>query len=292
MRRYGSEDNERWLGFPHRPGDIVISTRSKCGTTLVQMMCALVVFRTPDLPAPLAELSPWLDWSVEPVDVVRGRLAAQAHRRVIKTHTPLDGLPLEPDVTYVVVGRHPLDVAVSLYHHSRNIDRDRVAELSGKPRVANRRAPLAEWMRSWMEPPGSIDSQLDTLPGLVHHVGDAWQRRHEPNVVLVHYQDLVSDPAAGLRTLAGRLGIDVSDDLLPALARAAAFDSMRARAAWHAPDHLGVLRDPQAFFRSGRSGEGSEVLERDDRRRYEVIMAGLAAPELCRWLHHGSAAPS
>ena len=52
--RYRSEeeDSGRWLGFPFRSGDIVISTRSKSGTTWVQMICALLVFQTPDLPAP------------------------------------------------------------------------------------------------------------------------------------------------------------------------------------------------------------------------------------------------
>jgi hypothetical protein len=53
--RYQSpdEDSARWLGFPFRQGDIVISTRSKTGTTWVQMICALLIFQDPELPAPL-----------------------------------------------------------------------------------------------------------------------------------------------------------------------------------------------------------------------------------------------
>ena len=101
------------MGFPFRDGDIVISTRSKHGTTWVQMICALLVFREADLPAPLPDLSPWLDWVGEPRDEVVARLEAQGHRRFVKTHTPLDGLPLDPRATYVVVARHPLDAAVS-----------------------------------------------------------------------------------------------------------------------------------------------------------------------------------
>jgi aryl sulfotransferase len=66
--RYQSpdEDSARWSGFPFRDGDIVISTRSKTGTTWVQMICALLIFQTPELPAPLAELSPWVDWLILP----------------------------------------------------------------------------------------------------------------------------------------------------------------------------------------------------------------------------------
>ena len=47
--RYQSpdEDSARWDGFPFRAGDIVISTRSKSGTTWMQMICALLVFQDP-----------------------------------------------------------------------------------------------------------------------------------------------------------------------------------------------------------------------------------------------------
>ena len=56
----GDEDGARWLDFDFRDDDIVISTRSKSGTTWSHMICALLILETPDLPRPLAELSPWL----------------------------------------------------------------------------------------------------------------------------------------------------------------------------------------------------------------------------------------
>jgi hypothetical protein len=52
---------------------MVISTRSKHGTTWMQMICALLIFQSAELPAPLADLSPWPDWLVLPLDeVLRG----------------------------------------------------------------------------------------------------------------------------------------------------------------------------------------------------------------------------
>jgi hypothetical protein len=43
------EDSARWQQFRFRDGDIVISTRSKSGTTWMQMICARLVFGTPDV---------------------------------------------------------------------------------------------------------------------------------------------------------------------------------------------------------------------------------------------------
>ncbi|MDP9405032.1 MAG: sulfotransferase domain-containing protein, partial [Actinomycetota bacterium] len=125
------EDSARWEGFTFREGDVVVSTRSKHGTTWVQTILLLLIHQQPELPAPLSTLSPWLDHLVEPRDAVVARLAAQPHRRVVKTHTPLDGVPLDPRVTYVVAARHPLDAAVSLYHQGDNIDRERLHQLTG-----------------------------------------------------------------------------------------------------------------------------------------------------------------
>ena len=287
MRRYRTEANNRWHGFAHRDGDIVISTRSKCGTTWMQMVCLLLIHQTPDLPAPLGELSPWLDHDVEPLADVQARLAAQQFRRVIKTHTPLDGLPLDDRVTYVVVGRHPLDVAVSLFHHSRNIDRDRMRELTGRPSSAPDVPTPEAWIEAWIADRRDPADDLDTLPGNVHHVADAWGRRAAGagNVVLAHYADLEADLAGAMRAMADRLGIDVPADRWPGLVAAAGFASMAARAPDLAPDRLGVLRDRQAFFRTGRSGDGVRLATPDQRARYAARVRELAPAEVVAWLN-------
>ena len=282
-RRYASEAPDRWDGFVPRPGDVVVSTRSKCGTTWVQAACLHLV-HGPVLPAPLSELSPWLDWDVEPVEDVLGRLDAQAHRRVIKTHTPLAGIPLHPGVHHVVVGRHPLDVAVSLHHHGRNIDRGRVAELRGGPVGEGTPADIEGWVEGWLSPGVGPDVDLDTLPGLVHHVTDAWERRGTTDVHLVHHRDLVDDLDGELGRLAEALGIEVDPDVRPDLVAALSLEAMRARTATYVPDRLGVLRDHDRFFRSGTTGDGRRTLGRDVEARCTEAVEATAPPEVAAWL--------
>jgi len=297
--RYQSalEDSARWDGFVFRPGDIVISAPSKAGTTWTQMICALLVFQTPELPAPLTTLSPWLDMRVRPVGDVHARLEAQTHRRFVKTHTPLDGLPMDRRVTYLAVGRDPRDIVVSLRHHGQNLRRDVIRRLVGElepdpaPETRPHGGPAeGEYMRRWVHNDESPLTNLDSLRGVVWQTERAWSQRQRPNVVLVHYGDLARDREGQMRRLADRLDIVVPDQVWPALITAAGFDQMRAHSADLVPDErLGIMADTRSFFRGGTSGEWRRVFTDEDRADYDARVAELAAPDLADWLHHGAA---
>jgi aryl sulfotransferase len=288
--RYRSidEDSGRWLGFPIRQGDIVISTRSKSGTTWVQMICALLIFQTSELPDSLSRLSPWLDWLITPRTEVYAQLSSQEHRRFIKSHTPLDGIPLDTKCTYIVSARQPLDMAVSLYHQGENLDRTRIRQLIDQPEPESPpadRPPLREWLLRWIDQEADPRDDLDSLPGVMWHLSDAWARRNEPNVVIVHYDDLCANLDGEMRRLAALLRITVPSEIWPGLVRAATFDAMRARADRIAPDPSGVLRDSAAFFRRGTSGAGRELLTEEELQRYHQRVARMASAELLAWLH-------
>jgi hypothetical protein len=296
------EDSARWTDFPFREDDIVISTRSKSGTTWMQMICALLIFQTPRLPAPISELSPWFDWLVTPRDQLLARLEAQPHRRFIKTHTPLDGIPLSPLATYIVVGRHPLDMAVSLYHQGGNINRERMAELTGEPAPGpggerKPRRELRDWLLRWIDADARPVDSPDSLAGVLWHIGDAWTRREAADstglrIVLVHYDELSRDLEYQMRQLAVLLGLSVPGDLWPGLVRAATFDDMRANAITRIPAPAGVLNDPVAFFRRGTSGAGSRLLTEAELAHYHARVGELAVncPQAAlNWLHQNEA---
>jgi hypothetical protein len=282
------EDSARWIGFPFRPGDIVISTRSKSGTTWVQMICALLIFQTPNLPAPLSVLSPWFDRLTASRESAVSRLEAQQHRRFIKSHTPLDGIPIDERATYIVVARNPLDMAVSLYHQGNNINRERVRQLTGQPAPLDGSRPrpsLHEWLVGWIDNDASHLDEMDSIRGVMWHLSDAWARRGRPNVVLLHYDDLLLDLDGEMRDLARLLDIDVPEFVWPSLVEAASFTSMRAHADDLAPGRSGILKDPAAFFRKGVSGSGREVLTSAELAHYHDRVGALVPTDLLSWLH-------
>ncbi|MEP7024319.1 MAG: sulfotransferase domain-containing protein, partial [Actinomycetota bacterium] len=125
---------------------------------------------------------------------------------------------------------------------------------------------------------------LDSLPGLMWHLSDAWARRGEPNVLLVHYGDLSADLAGQLRRIAEQLGITVPEQAWPALVQAATFEAMRGNADQLIPDP-GILKSSAAFFRRGSSGAGREILSDEELAIYQARAAQLAPPDLLRWLH-------
>jgi hypothetical protein len=290
-------DSARWDGFPFRGDDIVISTPPKCGTTWMQTLCAMLIFDSEKLDRPLAEISPWLDMLTNDCAGVVASLEAQEHRRFVKTHTPLDGVPFADGVTYICVGRDPRDVALSWEHHWANLDFDNfmgararavgledLAELPPMPVLPD--DPLE---RFWMWADFEANRFLGPdLADILHHFETFWDRRDRSEVALFHYSDMLADLPGQLRRLAEALRIKVSDDRIAQFAEAATFDSMKARADDLVPD-VGnrIWVSNRDFFHRGYSGQWRDLLDEEGLRRYDRRVAELVDPDVAVWAHAG-----
>jgi aryl sulfotransferase len=211
---------------------------------------------------------------------------------VIKTHTPLDGLSLDARVRYIVVARHPLDAAVSLYWQSQNLDRERVRQLTGQPEGRGVEQPLPDWLRGWVEDDADPRTSLDSLAGVMHHIADAWGRRESLNVSLVHYHDLSVDLNRTMQELASYLEVDAPQQNWSEMVAAASFDQMRADADRLAPDTQGILKSRAAFFRRAGLGEGWALLDSAHQRRYIERLTDLGSRDLARWMNRPGAVAS
>lgn len=286
-------ESTRWDNFEHRENDIIISTPAKCGTTWTQMICALLIFQKTDFEKPLTEYSPWMDVLLAPVDKVHKQLNEQNHRRFIKTHTPLDGLPYLEQTKYICVGRDPRDVFLSLKNHLENMKPDAL-EICQQNATAKwqppKRSPsdLSEWFRAW------ISSSCSTSPD---HAGHAdvlnfmktfWEYKYLPNILMLHYSDLKADLEGEMKRIARFLNIDVDNHLWPKLVAAAEFENMKSKADRLAPQVTNdVWKDVGRFFNKGTSGQWHDVLDEQDLALYQQVMADRLEPDLANWLENG-----
>jgi aryl sulfotransferase len=227
---------------------------------------------------------PWVDIRLRDIAEVAARLEAMTHRRSMKSHTPLDGLPISDQAQYICVFRHPLDAHFSFRNHARNI-------------------PLP-WFDHWYPEgdedgiafkrfldggPEGFDTDLMPLAHILRHYKAALALSDRPNVTLFHYADMSADLRGTFDSLQRLLGTDHSADLLDRLTEAASFDNMKQHAARYAPGGgTGFMRSDADFFHKGTSGNWHGQLSEDELWAYDDMMAQHLSPNARAWLEFGS----
>jgi aryl sulfotransferase len=290
-------DSRRWADYEPRPGDIVIATPPKCGTTWTQQIVAGLVFQDAR-PRALPAISPWLEARFAGhAEEAIADLQAQTHRRFIKTHMPEDGLPLYDEVRYVHVARDGRDAAMSMHNHftgytpAQLADFDRVGledPAVGRPYPRFPDSP-AEYFRIWISTP-AVAGQTEGTPHVSFFDFEAgfWVERRRPNVLLVHYADLKADLDGEMRRIAAFLDIAVDEAVWPSLVACASFEAMREAGGELMPFTRTMFREgPQRFFNKGVNGRWRGVLTDDDLALYDAKVREKFSPGLATWLAAG-----
>ena len=287
-------DSRRWQKFQARDDDIIICTPYKSGTTWTQMICALLIFQTPQPPKPLAEISPWFDMRMAPVEEIIEKYNAQNHRRFIKTHTALDGLPYFENVTYLFCGRDPRDVFISMQNHGKNQNIPYLMEKLLALGITPPPPPtlpddLNERFQLWLTQP-AFPWEQDGFPywSVFAHTNTFWRYRELPNIHFLHYADLKQDLDGQMRRLAALLDIEVPEKKWADLVAAASFDSMKKNADNIAPDtdHQ-AWKSNAGFFNRGANEQWREELTPESLELYAQIRDRRAPGELGVWLELG-----
>jgi aryl sulfotransferase len=291
-------DSTRWDYFTHRPGDIVISTSYKAGTTLVQTIVGNLLYPNADAPMPMARLSPWLDKRFFPLELVLNQLEAETSRRFIKTHLPLDGLPYYDDVQYLVVGRDPRDVFMSLLNHWEAYTDEAYRLLNGTPGRVGDAFPrfvddTSRCWRDWMTH-GWFAWESDGYPywSHLHHCRTWWEFRHLPNILFVHYGDLRADLDGAMRRIADYLRITVPAARWPHVVDACTFETVKRNPEKVVGelDHM-FAGGAQTFIHKGTNGRWRDVLTDTDLALYAQAMQRTLSGDCARWLEHGGPLP-
>jgi aryl sulfotransferase len=243
------------------------------------------------------DTSPWLDIRTRPLDSVIDLLEAQQHRRFIKTHLPLDGLPFYPQVRYIVVGRDARDVFMSLHNFYVNFTEETLAmgnDTPGRVGPPLPRCPvdLHEYWHEWITR-GWFEWESEGYPfwGNLHHTQTWWDYRHLENILFVHYNDLLSELPYEIRRIAHFLDIPISDEAVTAIIPALSLETMRRNGEQTLPAPASVWKEgAQTFFFKGTNGRWKGVLTDEELAMYEETAARVLTPDCRAWLEQGRVA--
>jgi aryl sulfotransferase len=292
-------DSTRWRLYRPREDDIVISTAYKSGTTWMQAIVLNLIFLGREAPLPLNKVSPWLDVRWRPVEEIIARIEAQQHRRFLKTHLALDGLPFYPQVKYIVVARDARDVAMSLWNHYSNYRKKVYHKFNETPgRVGDPLPPcprdIHEFWRHWITR-GWFAWETEGYPfwGNMHHTLTWWEFRHLANILTVHYNDLLADVEREIVRVARFLEIDVTPEAVASIADASSFSTMKEIADKMDPGASKIWKNGgSTFFFKGTNGRWKGVLSEDELALYRNALARVLPADCAQWLENGRSAQS
>lgn len=280
-------DTSRWDHVRLRPGDIIIGTWAKSGTTLTQQLIQELLSGADELA--MAGASPWVDCRfLMPLEVMEPLLEAQIGRRFMKTHAPFEAVPWSPEVKYVYIGRDPRDVIWSAYNHSASFT-DTAWEMINAaegpwPKWRKPQEDVRSWYLHWIETDKAANFQdLSFWDNILSW----WNERARPNVKLLHYANIIADRPATLRELAEFLEIDLDPARLPVMAQRCSIEHMREAAAAAGFFDAVWEKGPASFFNKGTNGRWRDVLSPKEAAMAEEVAARRLPHDCAHWLITG-----
>jgi aryl sulfotransferase len=294
-------DSDRWRAFRPRPSDIVVATYPKSGTTWMQRILSLLIFRSEE-PLALDRTFPWWEVNRRPLEALVEDFEAQQHRRSVKTHIPFDGVPRFDTVKYIHVARDGRDVCMSYHNHCTGFRPEALARMDaiGLAEPSLRRPyprvdpDPAIHFHHWLTA-GAIAGENDGTPYLSYFAYEKtfWEARKRENLLFVHYDDLQADLVGGMRRIVDFLDIDVSDAELRGVAGSASFESMRKDAAVLIPEMAknfegGALR----LVNKGQTGRWRGLYDEADVELFDRKLRQAVPDAYADWLLVGRIAGS
>lgn len=292
-------DSTRWDVVVPRDDDIIVTTSYKSGTTWAQQILLHMIHPDADpMPDP-RQISPWPDarffgLSREDLEAL---CEGQERRRFLKSHLPLDGLPYWPQVKYLIVGRGPRDVFMSMHNHYWNYTELMMKMMNDSPDRVGDPLPLCpddpkdlwpDWIsRGWFE----WESEGYPFWSNMHHTQTYWDYRHLPNFFFVHYNDMLVDLDREVGRIADFVDIALTDAQRARVVEETTFENAKrssvAQAEKSGEGTAFWKGGVEAFFFKGSNGRWRDVLSEDDLVMYEEAKRRVLSPDCAAWLEKG-----
>ena len=291
-------DSRVWDRLERRADDIIVCTAPKCGTTWIQRIVSMLMLQSP-APVPVMEMHPWLDAFFIPHDIVIPMLNGMPQRRMLKTHLPFDAMPFHDDTLYIHVARDPRDACMSYHNHCTGFADGAMAAMDaqglGIPELAapypRPPADAHDFFRRWLRDPAFAPFDDWTSAEYFELQRSYWAVRAQPNVLMLHYNDLKADLEGEMRRIAGFIGVETPAALWPELVEAAGFAAMQR----DGDTLLGMAAQSwkeggKTFLHKGTNDRWRSVVTAADLADYDAAASAGMTPALRDWTERGTLA--
>lgn len=227
--------------FGEREDDIYVATFPKSGTTMMQMILYQLTTDGEMDFAHIYDVSPWIKWSAventPPRDV--------PSPRIIKTHDTYSEMTEIGKGRFIYVVRSAPDVMNSLYHHYKAYNN-----------------PKTSFVHTWQSKAKCWFSHVS-----------AWvENRKRLPVLLMRYEDLLSNKEREIRKIVDFCGLGVTEETIRRAIERSSFDFMKKhqKKFGEQPEPFKVF---DQFIRRGQPGEGLSAWSRPQKEEYQRLFA-------------------
>ncbi|CAK1545183.1 unnamed protein product [Leptosia nina] len=249
-----------------KPSDVFVTSYPRSGTTWTQELVWMVAndldYETSNA-IPLTDRYPFLEFSIcvhpdnmqkfteenshdeSKLELLRlvtkpgTELIADAPSpRFIKSHLPLSLLPPNIlDAKMVYVARDPRDVAVSFYHLNKSM------------RTQGYNGDFKTYWEFFIK-------DLHHWTPYFDHLKEAWEQRHNANMLFLFYEELSKDLSASIRRVADFFGKTFSDEQIKRLCDHLSIESFKNNNSvnYDVMKELGIMVGKKEFIRKGKAG--------------------------------------
>jgi hypothetical protein len=226
--------------------DVFVATYAKSGTNWMMQISQQVSHRGEAEFEHIHTVVPWPD-TPAPGPISLGDMSALEESptglRVIKTHLQAELVPYSEKSTYLTVLRDPKEVLISSYYF-----------LGGMIGVLSH-ITIDDWYEFATSPGGLMDLWAV-------HTASFWNWRDRPNVLVLNYAEVKSEPRRSIERVASIMGVDLTESQLAKVIERASFEYMKAHESQFAPPQppFGDESNPTLMVRRGASGQSGELL--------------------------------
>lgn len=278
-----------------REGDVVVSVPGKSGTTWTMNIVHQLREGGDENMTDLYQEVRWLEFAQpgqSTEDLAKSFDDMPTTKfRAFKSHACPPLLPYQapgagPLVKYIVVVRNPDDVATSMYPFLNGHKPEFCAQYGVPPM----QFPSFE---VFME--GFMFASPFLIMGVFGFLKSWWALRKNPNVLILHYKNMVKDHDGHIRKIQDFLGLAVDPEVFSKVSELTSFSYMKAHGELYEATTIGPcpIMNSGTMVRKGGVGTANDdgMTAEISQKIRELGIGILGDNELLRWLYEGGETP-